>query len=538
MSEVLALETRNIFKWFPGGFANDMVDFELRQGEIHALLGENGAGKTTLMNIIYGLYAPDGGEIYVQGKEAQIADSKEALRLGIGMVHQHFTLIPAFTVLENIVLGQEDLRGPLLNMAKSRERVIELATQYDFDIDPASGYRSSAGSFAKLIIRQRGQTLLDTPVGDLPVGLQQRVEILKALYRKARILVLDEPTAVLTPQEIESLFEVMRNLRESGISIIFITHKLKEVMQIADRITVMRRGKVVGTTIPAETNESQLAEMMVGRSVLFNVPKANKEPGKTALVVGNLSVADDRGLQAVTDVFLEVHAGEILGLAGVQGNGQTELIEALTGLRKPLAGHIMLFGSNISLNAANPRKLADLGMAYIPADRQKVGLVLPFSVSDNLALKSYYKKPFINGATLQEDVFDSNASHLVMNYGIQTADIHSQVVTLSGGNQQKVILAREISRPINLLIADQPTRGLDVGSIELVHRYLIDKRDHGCAILLASTDLDEILSLSDKIAVMYRGSIIGQLPAAKASKNLIGMMMAGVPAEESLGTLR
>jgi simple sugar transport system ATP-binding protein len=536
MSEVLALETRNIFKWFPGGFANDMVDFELRQGEIHALLGENGAGKSTLMNIIYGLYAPDGGEIYVQGKEAQISDSKEALRLGIGMVHQHFTLIPAFTVLENIVLGQEDLRGPLLDLAKSRERVIDLATQYDFDIDPTSGYHSGAQSLAKIIIRQRGQSLLDAHVGDLPVGLQQRVEILKALYRKARILVLDEPTAVLTPQEIESLFEVMRNLRESGISIIFITHKLKEVMQIADRITVMRRGKVVGTTTPAETSESQLAEMMVGRSVLFNIPKASKEPGKTALVVGNLSAADDRGLQAVTDVFLEVHAGEILGLAGVQGNGQTELIEALTGMRKPIAGHVMMFGKTIENEG--PRQLAELGMAYIPADRQKEGLVLPFSVSDNLALKSYYKKPFANGATLQESVFESNASHLVMSYGIQAADIHSQVVTLSGGNQQKVILAREISRPINLLIADQPTRGLDVGSIELVHRYLIDKRDHGCAILLASTDLDEILSLSDRIAVMYRGSIIGQLPAAKASKNVIGMMMAGVPAPAEAGTVR
>ena len=504
MTEVLALEARNIFKWFPGGFANDMVDFELRRGEIHALLGENGAGKTTLMNIIYGLYSPDGGEIYVHGQEAQITDSKEALKLGIGMVHQHFMLIPVFTVLENIVLGQEDQRGPLLNLAKSRERVVELTRQYGFAIDP------------------------DIKVGDLPVGLQQRVEILKALYRKARILVLDEPTAVLTPQEIESLFEVMRNLSESGISIIFITHKLKEVMQIADRITVMRRGKVVGTTTPSETDEAKLAEMMVGKPVLFNVPRAPKEPGKTALVVGNLSVADDRGLQAVTDVFLEVHAGEILGLAGVQGNGQTELIEALTGMRQPLAGHVMMFGETIE--KAGPRKLAEMGMAYIPADRQKTGLVLPFSVSDNLALKSYFKLPFAKGVTLQEKVFDSNASQLVMTYGIKAADIHSQVYTLSGGNQQKVILAREISKPIQLLIADQPTRGLDVGSIELVHRYLIDKRDHGCAILLASTDLDEILSLSDRIAVMYRGSIVGQLPAAKASKSVVGMMMAGVPA--------
>ena len=504
MSEVLALEARNIFKWFPGGFANDMVDFELRKGEIHALLGENGAGKTTLMNIIYGLYSPDGGEIYVHGQEAQIIDSKAALALGIGMVHQHFMLIPVFTVLENIVLGMEDRRGPLLDLAKSRQHVIELTKQYGFDIDP------------------------DARVGDLPVGVQQRVEILKALYRQARILVLDEPTAVLTPQEIDSLFAVMHNLRDSGLSIIFITHKLKEVMQVADRITVMRRGKVVGTTTPGETDEHKLAEMMVGKPVLFNVPKANKEPGKTALVVGNFSVADDRGFQAVSEVFLEVRAGEILGLAGVQGNGQTELIEAIAGLRLPLAGHMMMFGNTIE--NSGPRQLTEMGMAYIPADRQKTGLVLPFSVSDNLALKSYYKLPFSKGATLQETVFDSNASHLVMTYGIQAADIHSQVITLSGGNQQKVILAREISKPIKLLIADQPTRGLDVGSIELVHRYLVDKRDHGCAILLASTDLDEILSLSDRIAVMYRGRIVGQLPAAKASKNVIGMMMAGVPA--------
>ena len=503
MREVLALETRNIFKGVPGGFANDMVDFELRKGEIHALLGENGAGKTTLMNIIYGLYSPDGGEIYVHGQEAQIADSKAALALGIGMVHQHFMLIPVFTVLENIVLGQEDRRGPLLDLSKSRQRLIEFSKKYGLEIDP------------------------DVRVGELPVGVQQRVEILKALYRQARILVLDEPTAVLTPQEIESLFQVMRNLRDSGLSIIFITHKLKEVMQVADRITVMRRGKVVGTTTPDETDEGQLAEMMVGKPVLFNVPKSKKEPGKTALVAGNLSVADDRGFIAVNEVFLEVHAGEILGLAGVQGNGQTELIEALAGLRPPLAGHVMMFGDTIE--NAGPRQLAEMGLAYIPADRQKTGLVLPFSVSDNLALKSYYKLPFAKGLTLQQTVFDSNASHLVMAYGIQAAGIHSQVATLSGGNQQKVILAREISKPIKLLIADQPTRGLDVGSIELVHRYLVDKRDHGCAILLASTDLDEILSLSDRIAVMYRGSIVGQLPAAKASKNVIGMMMAGVP---------
>lgn len=504
MTEALALEARNIFKWFPGGFANDMVDFDLRQGEIHALLGENGAGKSTLMNIIYGLTTPDGGEIYVNGQEAAIKDAGDALNLGIGMVHQHFMLIPVFTVLENIILGDEGPRPSMFNLGRARQRVLELCAQYGLPIDP------------------------DARVADLPVGVQQRVEILKALYRQARILVLDEPTSVLTPQEIEGLFAAMRNLRQRGISIIFITHKLKEVMQIADRITVMRRGKVVAVTTPAETNEGQLAELMVGRPVLFKVPKALKQPGKTTLVVGNLSASDDRGLRAVNNVFLEVRAGEILGLAGVQGNGQTELVEALAGLRPTLEGIVTLLGQDIA--NLSPRRLSELGVAYIPEDRQKIGLVLPFSVSDNLALKTYYKQPFARGARLQEPAFESNAAHLVSDYGIQTADIHSQVSTLSGGNQQKVILAREISRPIKLLLAAQPTRGLDVSSIELVHRYLAAKRDAGCAILLVSTDLDEILSLSDRIAVMYRGSIVGTVPAAQASKDQIGLMMAGIPA--------
>jgi simple sugar transport system ATP-binding protein len=503
MGEVLALEARNIFKWFPGGFANDMVDFDLRQGEIHTLLGENGAGKSTLMNIIYGLTRPDGGEIYVRGHETNINDPGDALALGIGMVHQHFMLIPVFTVLENIILGDEGPRGSMLNLGRARQRVLDLCAQYGLSIEP------------------------DARVADLSVGMQQRVEIIKALYRQARILVLDEPTAVLTPQEIESLFAAMRNLRERGISIIFITHKLKEVLQIADRFTVMRRGKVVATTTPAETGERELAELMVGRPVLFKVPKAPKQSGRTTLVVGNLSAADDRGLRAVSNVFLEVRAGEILGLAGVQGNGQSELVETLAGLRPTLEGNVTLLGQDVA--NLNPRRLSELGVAYIPEDRQETGLVLPFSVSDNLALKTYYRKPFARGATLQEPAFESNAAHLVSDYGIQAADIHTQVRTLSGGNQQKVILAREISRPIQLLIAAQPTRGLDMGSIELVHRYLAAKRDAGCAILLVSTDLDEIRSLSDRIAVMYRGSIVGTVPADLASKDQIGLMMAGVP---------
>lgn len=507
MSETLALEARNVFKWFPGGFANDMVDFDLRKGEIHVLLGENGAGKSTLMNIIYGIYEPDGGEIFVDGKEVKINDPRVAIKNKIGMVHQHFMLIPVFTVLENIVLGKEDTRGLFLNMEKARKKVVALSKKYGLEIEP------------------------DALVADLPVGVQQRVEILRALYREANILVLDEPTAVLTPQEAEKLFEIMRDLRDSGVSIIFITHKLKEVMDVADRITVMRQGKVEGTTKPSETFESELATMMVGRQVLLKVNKGPAQMGKPELKVRGLTMRNQSGLKIVSDLSLDIHAGEILGLAGVQGNGQSEFVDGLAGMREIDEGTIHFKEQDIS--NASPRELLEMGVAYIPEDRQRDGLVLPFHVADNLVLNSYYREPFSKGPQLNQKAIDASADYLVEKFEIQTADIHSIVQHLSGGNQQKVIVAREFSRPIKMLIAAQPTRGLDVGSIEYVHRYLLERRDQGCVVLLVSTELDEILSLSDRIAVMYSGQLVAILKPEETSKEQLGLLMAGLNLAES-----
>lgn len=499
--ETLALEARNIFKWFPGGFANDMVDFQLRKGEIHALLGENGAGKSTLMNIIYGLYTPDGGDIYRNGEVVDINDPRDAIERRIGMVHQHFMLIPVFTVLENIILGEEDTRGPVLDLKAARQHVLALSQQYGLEVDP------------------------DNRVEDLPVGVQQRVEILKALYRRAEVLVFDEPTAVLTPQETEHLFKVMRQLKRGGVSIIFITHKLKEVLAIADRITVMRGGKVVGTTTPFESNESQLAEMMVGRSVLQDARKQAMKPGSPVLQVEGLRVANNRGLVAVDGLSFQVREREILGVAGVQGNGQTELAEALTGLRAPLSGSIRLNGE--AVDGANPRHIRELGVAHVPEDRQRDGLVNRFPVEDNLVLTNYYKPPFSYNAVLQENVIEKRAAQLMADFDIRAAGLETRVEALSGGNQQKVIIAREFSNPIRLLVAAQPTRGLDVGAIEYVHKRLLEKRADGCAVLLISTELDEILALSDRILVMYRGRAMADLPAAEATKEQLGLLMAG-----------
>jgi len=497
----LALEVRGVTKRFPGVVANDGVNFALRRGEIHALLGENGAGKTTLMNIIYGLYRPDEGEIFVNGQKAEINSPHDAIRLGIGMVHQHFMLVPVFTVAENLILGAEVTRGPMLDLAAARQAVQELSKHYGLEVDP------------------------DAVVEDLPVGVQQRVEILKALYRQARILVLDEPTAVLTPQEVEDLFRVMQGLRERGVSIIFITHKLKEVLAIADRITVMRRGKVVGTTEPALTNEQELASMMVGREVLLQVAKEPARPGETVLEVEDLWVEDERGLPAVQGISFEVRAGEILGVAGVQGNGQTELVEALTGLREPLKGTVRLGG--VAMPFKNPRYLIEHGMAHIPEDRQKHGLVLAESVADNLVLCTYYRPPFALHGVRQEKVIWENAERLIQEFDIRTPGPGVPAATLSGGNQQKVIVAREFSRPVRLLIANQPTRGLDVGSIEYIHRRIVEMRDKGAAVLLVSAELDEILSLADRIVVMYRGQIVATLDAKEATREQLGLLMAG-----------
>jgi ABC-type uncharacterized transport system ATPase subunit len=497
------LELRGITKRFPGVLANDQIDLTLQEGEIHALLGENGAGKTTLMNILYGLYQPDQGEITVRGKPIKVHSPRDAINNRVGMVHQHFMLVPVFTVTENVMLGDEVVTaGGFLNRASAAKKISEISDQYNFQVDPTS--------FVK----------------DLPVGVQQRVEIIKLLYRAADILILDEPTAVLTPQEADELFKIMHSLVEKGKSIIFITHKLREVMEIADQITVIRRGKVVGTVKPAEADQRMLAEMMVGRAVKLDVDKAPAKVGDVVLRVKDLLVLDQRDQVAVDNVSFEVHAGEILGVAGVQGNGQTELVEAVTGLRPPQQGIISLAGFDTT--HANPRKVTELGSAHVPEDRQRDGLVLPFPVADNLVLNTYYKSPFTEGVVMQEGAILDSANRLIQEFDIRTPSAHTLAESLSGGNQQKVIVAREFSRPIKLLVASQPTRGLDVGSVEYIHGRILNKRDEGCAVLLVSPELDEIMGLSDRIAVMYRGKIVDILPAEKTTKEVIGCLMAGI----------
>ncbi len=506
MSETLALEARNITKRFPGVLANDQVNFTLRKGEIHALLGENGAGKSTLMNVIYGLYTPEEGEIYLNGKPAEIRNPNDAIRAGIGMVHQHFMLVPVFSVTENIILGSEVTRGTLLDIRSAQREIHELSHEYGLEVDPRA------------------------IVEDLPVGVQQRVEIIKALYRRAKILVLDEPTAVLIPQEVEDLFRIMRQLTERGVSIIFITHKLKEVLSVADRITVMRRGQVVGTTTPEETDEHGLAAMMVGREVLLQVEKEPADPGKVVLEVQNLTVHDERDVAVVRDVSFEVRAGEILGIAGVQGNGQTELAETLTGLRSASSGAINLDGQVMPFG--NPRLLTETGMAHIPEDRQKHGLVLPYSIADNLVLCTYYKPPFASGLQRNERAVIENAARLVEQFDVRTPSPVIPAGNLSGGNQQKVIIARELSRSVKLLVANQPTRGLDVGSIEYIHKQIIEMRDRGLAVLLISAELDEIRSLADRIAVMYHGEIVAVVDPQEVTKSELGLLMAGSRPEQ------
>ena len=507
MTEKLSLDVRNMTKRFPGVLANDRVNFNLRHGEIHALLGENGAGKSTLMNIIYGLYSPDEGEVFINAdggdelKPLQIHGPNDAIKSGIGMVHQHFMLVPVFSVTENIILGEEVTRGPSLDMRTARRKILELSREYGMDVDP------------------------DAIIEDLPVGVQQRVEILKALYRRARILVLDEPTAVLTPQEVEDLFRIMRQLTERGVSIIFITHKLKEVLAIADRITVMRRGQVVGTADPAEIDEHGLATLMVGRDVILEVPKDPAKPAGVVLDVQNLTVLDERKLQAVKGISFQVRSGEILGVAGVQGNGQTELAEALTGLRSIESGAISLDG--VAMPAINPRVLVERGLAHIPEDRQKHGLVMTYSIADNMVLCTYYQPPFARGVQRQEAAILDNAEKLVQRFDVRTPGTQTPAGNLSGGNQQKVIVARELSRPVKLLIANQPTRGLDVGSIEYIHRQIVDMRDRGLAVVLVSAELDEILALSDRIAVMYHGKIVAVMETAQANRSDLGLLMAG-----------
>jgi general nucleoside transport system ATP-binding protein len=501
MAEAPLLELRGLTKRFPGVLANDDVSFDLRSSEVHALLGENGAGKSTLMNILYGLYTPDEGEILLHGKPIELGSTKAAIEHGIGMVHQHFMLIPVMTVAENIVLATEPRRaGVLLDYDAARRRVRDLSERYGLIVDP------------------------DARVDRITVGQQQRVEILKALYRGAEILILDEPTAVLSPQEAQELFEIIRALKNQGKSIIFISHKLNEVLEIADRITTLRRGVVVDTIPAAGATEEGLARMMVGRDVLLRVDKKPARPEEPILEVEHLTVVNDLGLESVKDVSFEVHAHEILGIAGVDGNGQSELIDAIAGLRSTASGRIVLAGADIT--DASPREALDAGLGHIPEDRHRRGLVLPFSLTENLALHGYRSEPTSHHGFLSLRRMVADAIRLLREFDVRGGTPSTPASALSGGNQQKVVLAREIDGDPRLLIAAQPTRGLDVGAIEFVHRRLVEQRDEGRAVLLVSLELEEILSLSDRILVIYEGRLVAEF-APSATEEEIGLAMTG-----------
>lgn len=495
------VEMRGITKRFPGIVANDNIHLTVKKGEIHALLGENGAGKSTLMNILFGLYQPDEGEIFIKEKKVTITGPTMANKLGIGMVHQHFMLVQPFTVTENIILGDERTKNGLIDIKKAERDIKELSDRYGLRVDPKA------------------------LISEISVGMQQRVEILKTLYRGADTLIFDEPTAVLTPQEIEELTTIMRNLVKEGKTIIFISHKLKEIMETCDRCTVIRRGKVIKTVNVAETDEKQLAALMVGREVSFTVDKKEAKTGETVLHVKNLVVEDNRGVEAVKGLNLEVKAGEIVGLAGVDGNGQSELIEAITGLRPVKSGSIQL--KNRDISHMRPRKVTEAGVGHIPEDRHKRGLVLDFTVSENMVLQTYYKPPFSKGWSIQYSEVDKYANRLIKEFDVRTPSGHTMIRALSGGNQQKAIIAREIDRDPDLLIAAQPTRGLDVGAIEFIHRRLVEQRDRGKAVLLVSLELDEIMKVSDRVAVINGGQIVGWVDPHKVTEEELGLLMAG-----------
>jgi simple sugar transport system ATP-binding protein len=500
----MKLELRGITKRFGALTANDHIDLTVEPGEIHCLLGENGAGKSTLMNVLYGLYQADEGEIVLDDAVQRFAGPGDAMNAGIGMVHQHFMLIPVFTVAENVMLGHEQTRfAGRLDLNAARAKVREISDRFGFDVDP------------------------DALVDDLPVGVQQRVEIIKALSRDAQVLVFDEPTAVLTPQETDELMAIMRLLKERGTSIVFITHKLREVREVADRITVIRLGKVVGEASPTATN-AELASLMVGRAVELTVQKAPVQPGEAALQVSNLSVIDPRGQVVVNDVSFEVRAGEILAIAGVQGNGQTELTEALMGLQPRVSGTVSLDGR--PLVGMSVRKVLDAGVGFVPEDRKEDGLVGEFTIAENLMLDRSEGKPFVKGGNLQLSFLNGFAEDKSKEFDVRSQGIQTPVGRLSGGNQQKVVLARELSRELRLFVAAQPTRGIDVGSIEFVHKRIVATRDQGIPVVVVSTELDEVVALADRIAVMYRGSIVGIVPGT-TSRDVLGLMMAGeVPA--------
>ncbi|RYV52011.1 ABC transporter ATP-binding protein [Pengzhenrongella frigida] len=502
----MKLELRGITKRFGSLVANDHIDLVVESGEIHALLGENGAGKSTLMNVLYGFYDPDDGEILIDDTAVNFDGPGDAMAAGIGMVHQHFMLVPVFTVAENVVLGHEPVRGGgLIDLTEARRRVREISDRFGFDVDP------------------------DAKIEDLTVGAQQRVEIIKALSREARVLILDEPTAVLTPQETDELIGIMRQLRDSGTSIVFITHKLREVRAVADRITVIRRGKVVGSASPSAP-ETELASLMVGRSVDLGVDKAPAQPGEVGLAVRDLTVLDALGVRQLDGISFDVARGEILAIAGVQGNGQTELTEVILGLQKPVVGSVQLDG--LELIGRTVKEVLNAGVGFVPEDRTEDGLVADFSIAENLILDRYDQPPFAKGFSLYPSQVRTNAEKRTVEFDVRTGSVDAFASTLSGGNQQKVVLAREMSRPLRLLVASQPTRGLDVGSIEFVHSRIVAERDNGTPVLIVSTELDEVLALADRIVVMYRGQIVGIVPGG-TDRDVLGLMMAGVPLVEA-----
>jgi ABC-type uncharacterized transport system ATPase subunit len=496
----VVLEARGITKRFPGVVANDDVDFDLRRGEVHCVLGENGAGKTTLMNVIFGLYQPDEGELLVDGERVEFHSSADAIARRIGMVHQHFQLVQVFTVAENVILGEEIRKGAVLDLDEARRRIAALSSRYGLHVDP------------------------DARIEDLSVGEQQRVELLKALYRDADIVILDEPTAVLTPGEVDEFFGVARSLTEQGKSIVFITHKLREVLAVADRITVLRNGRVVGSADPDEATQASLASLMVGREIILSIEKGPADPGDVRLSVRDLTVTDERGVLAVSGLSFDVRAGEIYGIAGVEGNGQRELVEAIAGMRRASAGSIVLESTDIT--HATPRQVDELGVGHIPEDRNKHGVVGSFTVADNLVLNTYGRAPFVRRRIRQLRAIDEQARDLVRRYDVRTPGVHTPVANLSGGNQQKVIVARELSGDPRFLVVAQPTRGLDVGSIEFIHRRIVAMRDAGTAVLLVSAELDEIFTLSDRIGVLFRGQLVGEFPRAEATRETIGLLMA------------
>jgi simple sugar transport system ATP-binding protein len=498
----VALELKGITKQFPTVLANDDVSLAVEPGEIVALLGENGAGKTTLMNVLFGLYSPDAGEVVIDGTELELGDPGASIEAGVGMVHQHFMLVPVFTVAENVILGLEPLKGlDWIDKKAANALVTEISDRYNLSVDP------------------------NVMVEDTPVGVQQRVEIIKVLVRDARYIIFDEPTAVLTPQEVDEFFQIVRGLKADGKGVIFISHKLNEALDLADRIVVLRDGKSVAEADPTTATEDDLAELMVGRPVDLVVQKESAEPGETVLSVDSLVVLDDRDHRTVNGVSFQVSAGEIVGIAGVQGNGQTELVESITGMRPSLAGHVAVAGEDVT--EWNPRDIHRLGIAHVPEDRQESGLVLQFTVAENMVLDSYYDHPYSKGVRMDWGVAIESSERLVDEYDVKTTRVDVPVSTLSGGNQQKVIVAREFDREVKLVVASQPTRGVDVGSIEYIHARIIEERNKGAAVLIVSSELDEVMGLSDRILVMFEGQIAGEFDGNTATTTEVGLAMLG-----------